>query len=67
LTQTAQETVLQILKTADIKAGAAIDATKIHDGSVSNTEFGYLNGVTSNIQDQINAAGLAFAIALGGE
>ena len=51
----------------DIKSGAAIDASKIHDGSVSNTEFGYLNGVTSNIQDQINAAGLAFAIALGGE
>ena len=55
------------IENADIKSGAAIDATKIHDGSVSNTEFGYLNGVTSNIQDQINAAGLAFAIALGGE
>ena len=52
---------------ADIKSGAAIDASKIHDGTISNTEFGYLNGVTSNIQDQINAAGLAFAIALGGE
>ena len=55
------------IEDANIKSGAAIDATKIHDGSVSNTEFGYLNGVTSNIQDQINAAGLAFAIALGGE
>jgi len=55
------------IENADIKSGAAIDASKIHDGSVSNTEFGYLNGVTSNIQDQINAAGLAFAIALGGE
>jgi len=55
------------IEDANIKAAAAIDATKIHDGSVSNTEFGYLNGVTSNIQDQINAAGLAFAIALGGE
>jgi len=52
---------------ADIKSSAAIDASKIHDGSISNTEFSYLNGVTSNIQDQINAAGLAFAIALGGE
>ena len=52
---------------ADIKSGAAIDASKIHDGTISNTEYGYLNGVTSNIQDQINAAGLAFAIALGGE
>ena len=55
------------IEDANIKAAAAIDATKIHDGSVSNTEFGSLNGVTSNIQDQINAAGLAFAIALGGE
>jgi len=35
--------------------------------SVTTTELGYLSGVTSNIQDQINAAGLAFAIALGGE
>ena len=40
---------------ADINASAAIDATKIHDGSISNTEFGYLNGVTSAIQTQINA------------
>ena len=38
---------------ADINASAAIDATKIHDGSISNTEFGYLNGVTSNIQTQL--------------
>lgn len=55
------------IEDANIKSGAAIDASKIHDGTISNTEFGYLNGVTSNIQDQINAAGLAFAIALGGE
>lgn len=40
---------------ADIKPGAAIDAAKIHDGTVSNTEFGYLNGVTSSIQTQISA------------
>ena len=39
---------------ADINASAAIDATKIHDGSISNTEFGYLNGVTSAIQTQID-------------
>jgi hypothetical protein len=32
-----------------------IDATKIHDGSISNTEFGYLNGVTSAIQTQIDS------------
>jgi hypothetical protein len=43
------------IENADIKIGAAIDAAKIHDGSVSNTEFGYLNGVTSSIQTQIDA------------
>lgn len=43
------------IENADIKVGAAIDAAKLHDGSVSNTEFGYLNGVTSPIQTQIDA------------
>lgn len=41
------------IENADIKVGAAIDAAKIHDGSVSNTEFVYLDGVTSNIQTQL--------------
>ena len=40
---------------ADINASAAIAATKIHDGTISNTEFGHLNGVSSNIQTQLNA------------
>ncbi len=39
---------------ADINASAAIAATKIHDGSISNTEFGYLNGVSSAIQTQMD-------------
>ena len=39
---------------ADVNASAAIDATKIHDGTISNTEFGYLNGATSSIQTQID-------------
>jgi hypothetical protein len=43
-----------VIVNADINASAAIDATKIHDGSVDNTEFGYLNGVTSAIQSQID-------------
>jgi len=42
------------IENADIKAGAAIDATKIANGSVSNTEFQYLDGVTSAIQTQID-------------
>ena len=39
---------------ADINSTAAINATKIGAGGVSSTEFGYLDGVTSAIQTQIN-------------
>lgn len=39
---------------ADLVVGG-LDATSITVGDVSNTEFGYLNGVTSNIQTQIDA------------
>jgi hypothetical protein len=54
-----------VIVNADINGSAAIDATKIHDGSVSNTEFGYLNGVTSAIQTQLDSAATAgFAIAM---
>ena len=38
---------------ANIKSGAAIDAAKIANGNVSNTEFQYLDGVTSAIQTQL--------------
>lgn len=42
---------------ADIEATdlpSGIDATKIADGTISNTEFQYLNGVTDNIQTQFS-------------
>jgi hypothetical protein len=39
----------------EIKASAEIDASKIADGSVSNTEFQALNGLTANIQTQFDA------------
>lgn len=42
------------IENADIKAGAAIDASKIADGSVSNTEFQHLSTVTSNVQTQLD-------------
>jgi hypothetical protein len=42
------------IENADISGSAAIAATKIHDGTISNTEFGYLNGLSSNIQNQID-------------
>jgi len=40
---------------ADIKAAAAIDATKIADGSVTSTEFQFINTLSSNAQTQIDA------------
>lgn len=43
--------------TLTIAAGdlpSGIDAAKIGSGNVSNTEFGYLDGVTSAIQTQLN-------------
>lgn len=43
-----------VIVNADVNASAAIDASKIHNGNVSNTEFGYLDGVSSAIQTQID-------------
>jgi hypothetical protein len=43
------------LTNADIAATAAIDASKIANGSVSSTEFQYLDGLTSNVQTQLDA------------
>ena len=59
-----------VIVNADVNASAAIDATKIHDGTISNTEYGHLNGVSSNIQTQLDAkttlaSAIAQAIALG--
>jgi len=61
-------------KQATISSSARLNADLIHDGSVSNTEFGYLSTVNSNIQTQINAISVssvteadivALSIALG--
>lgn len=38
----------------DAKVASGIDAVKIGAGAVDNSEFGYLNGVTSGIQGQID-------------
>jgi len=37
-----------------LRLPSAIDATKIANGSISNAEFQYLNGVNSDIQPQLN-------------
>jgi hypothetical protein len=58
--QIADGTIMNV----DINASAAIDASKIGAGTVSNTEFGYLDGVTGPIQQQLTNATLG-AIADG--
>ncbi len=51
---------------SELNASAAIDASKIADGSVSNTEFQYLGNVTSDIQTQLDGkASAAGAIPSG--
>lgn len=40
---------------ADVNSAANIDATKLGTGAVTNTEFNYLDNVTSSIQTQLNA------------
>lgn len=37
------------------KVASGIDATKISSGNVTNSEFDYLDGVTSSIQTQLNS------------
>jgi hypothetical protein len=44
-----------VITNAKVATSAAIDATKIGGGAVSNLEFSYLDGVTSAIQTQIDA------------
>jgi hypothetical protein len=43
-----------VILNADVNGSANIDASKIGTGVVSNTEFNYVNGVTSAIQTQID-------------
>jgi len=52
---------------ADIKAAAAIDATKIADGTVTNAEFQYINSLSSNAQDQIDLKAPLASPALTGD
>jgi hypothetical protein len=42
------------LGVSNAKIATGVDAAKIADGSVSNTEFQYLDGVTSSIQTQFS-------------
>ena len=60
----ANNTITNIVN-ADIKSDAAIDASKIADGTISNAEFQYLNGASSNIQSQLDGKGDITAVVAG--
>lgn len=45
----AEQNTITNIKNADIKAAAAIDATKIANGSVTNTQFQRLSGIGSTV------------------
>ena len=55
------------LANASIKAAAAIDATKIADGTVTSTEFQYINSLSSNAQSQIDLKAPLASPALTGD
>ncbi|MCQ4363022.1 hypothetical protein KQR54_18155 [Mycobacterium gordonae] len=55
-----------VIVNADVNANAAIDVSKIGTGVVSNTEFAYLDGVTSAIQTQLDAKSPLASPALTG-
>lgn len=46
---------LENASVTDAKIVAGVDAAKIADGSVSNTEFQFINSLTSNAQTQLDA------------
>lgn len=51
------------IEDANIKASAAIDATKIADGSVTSTEFQHISTVSSNVQTQLDAKAATSSLA----
>jgi len=51
-----------VIVDADINGSAAIDATKIANGTVTSTEFQYINTLSSNAQTQIDAKGVGDAV-----
>ncbi|MBW4083877.1 hypothetical protein [Paenibacillus sp. S150] len=44
-----------VIVDADVSTSAQINAAKIGTAGITNTEFGYLDGATSNIQSQLNS------------
>ncbi len=50
------------LAVTNAKVATGIDAVKLADGSVTNTELQYINTVSSNVQTQINTKGVGDAL-----
>jgi hypothetical protein len=48
--------VTELITDSWVSPTAGINISKLGDGTISNTEFGYLAGLTGNIQAQINSA-----------
>ena len=55
LSKTNNSIPTELITDAQVATGANINAAKLGTGVVDNTEFNYLNGVTSNIQTQLDA------------
>ena len=54
LTSNGSSPSYNLIVNANIASGAAISALKLIDGSITDTELGYINTLTSNAQTQIN-------------
>ena len=50
------------LNVTNAKVATGVDAVKLADGTVTNTELQYINTVSSNVQTQINAKGVGDAL-----
>ncbi len=59
LTGTADAPTIANSAVTNAKVASGIDAAKLADGSISNTELQYVDGATSNIQTQINTLSTA--------
>jgi hypothetical protein len=55
LSKTNNSIPTELITDAQVATGANINAAKLGTGVVDNTEFNYLNGVTSSIQTQLDA------------
>jgi hypothetical protein len=58
------DTLLATNSVTNVKVATGIDAVKIGAGSVSNTEFSYLDGLTGAIQTQLNAKQAILGVAV---